>query len=124
MNKFVVSIAIAIGLVLTCATTITNHYAEGSVTTVKTNLSFIIPILNINNPNYDIRIIKPFLKANDIVVFPAKNYKQVSLLKNSIPGLKIATGGVSADVLISGISHIPKNVNYLTYDYERGQTPE
>ncbi len=98
-----------------------NMQSKGMITT---NLSFIIPVLNKEDPDNDINVIKNFLRPNDIVVFPVQNYKQVSALKMEISGLKIATGGTSVENILPAITRIPSDVDYVTYDYERNWTPE
>ena len=98
--------------------------SKGSINITGRELSLILPILNIDNPERDISIIKPYLRSNDIVVFPPGAYKYVKELKNEIDGLKIGTGGISIDPLLKGIKKIPSDIDYITYDYEPDFTPE
>ena len=88
------------------------------------SLVFMIPILDVDNPQYDIQLLKPYLRPNDIVVFPIGLYNNVDPLKKQINGLNLATGGTSLKNLSSRISSIPTDIDYVTYDYERGHTPE
>jgi len=91
---------------------------------IKTELPLMIPILNIEDPQSEIKLVKKFLKPGDIFIFPPTLYSDATKLKNEIAGLELGTGGISFDVLKEGISRIPSNVKYVTYDYEPDFTPE
>lgn len=86
--------------------------------------SLIIPILNLENPQSDIDQLKPFLRSGDILVFPISQYSNVRPIKSEVIGLSLATGGTSISSLVSGITNIPSDIDYVTYDYEKGHTPE
>lgn len=88
------------------------------------DLEFMIPVLNLEDPSHDISVIDDYLMDGDIVVFPPDSYLPVSALKSEINGLRIGTGGTNYETLIEGISRIPGDVDYVTYDYEKGFTPE
>lgn len=87
-------------------------------------LQIMVPVLNSQDPQHDINIIKPYLRSGDIFVFPIKQYKYAVNLSKEVPGLRLATGGTSVKHLISGIPRIPTSIGFITYDYERGHTPE
>jgi hypothetical protein len=91
---------------------------------VGSNIHFMIPILNKENPDQDVEALRKYLRSGDIVVFPPNAYKQISELKKQVAGLEIGTGGISVTSLLPGIQRIPLDVNYVTYDYERDFTPE
>ena len=88
------------------------------------NFTFVFPIMNDEDPQRDVEILKPHMTGNDIVLFPAANYTYVSSLPNQIPGLGLGTGGTSITTLKNVIPTLPSNVKYVTYDYERGWSPE
>lgn len=94
------------------------------VVKVGSNIHFMIPILNKENPDQDIATVRKYLRSGDIVVFPPSAYKQISELRKQVAGLEIGTGGISVTSLLPGIQRIPLDVNYVTYDYERDFTPE
>ena len=89
-----------------------------------TKLPLMLPILNIEDPDSELKILKKFLKPGDIFVFPFKLYEKATQIQKEIPGLELGTGGISIDSLLPGVSRLPGNVKYLTYDYEPDFTPE
>ena len=104
-------------IILFFATSFHNAFAAGDFTVV-------FPIMNVENPQIDIDILKPYMTQNDIVLFPAENYTSVLDLPNDIPGLKLGTGGTSISNLLPSLSLLPSDITYITYDYERGWSPE
>lgn len=90
----------------------------------ETNLPLMIPILNDENPDSELTVIKKFLKSGDILVFPPQLYQKVTQIQKEITDIELGTGGTSTQNLLPGISRIPPNVKYVTYDYEPDFTPE
>ncbi len=97
---------------------------QGTIQTQPKKFIFLIPVMNIENPQHDIDILKPYITSNDTVVFPANNYQEVYQLQQQIPGLTIGTGGTNITALLPVIPTFPNNVKVITYDYERGWSPE
>ena len=88
------------------------------------DLKLMVGVLNSQSPETDIEIFRKYVKQDDIVVFPANIYPKLSQFKKDIPGIEIGTGGTSIDPLMEGISRIPDDVDYVSYDYEPDFTPE
>ena len=95
-----------------------------NMTIGKTNLPLMIPILNDEDPDSELVIIKKYLKSGDILVFPPQLFQKVTQIQKETDNIELATGGTSIKSLLPGISRIPPNVKYVTYDYEPDFTPE
>lgn len=87
-------------------------------------LSLMLPVLDVDTPQDDIDAIRPYLKPQDVFVFPPSEYALVVPVRQAIPGLTLGTGGTSASTLLPGIPSIPADVEIVTYDYEQGFCPE
>lgn len=89
-----------------------------------TGMSLMLPVLNTQNPQADINVLKPYLKSGDILTDGLNAQSQMIEVKQSIPGLKVGVGGTSIDNVPTIIDRATAGVDYITYDYEKDFTRE